>query len=459
MKAGLTGSRVRYLIPPLIALLLVVGVQLYSSAQVSAPTVPSSADVAPRDNGVVDSVPVTEVTSIGAVDTSDIDRRIAFWRARADANPRSELNWVYMGDLFDIKGRQTGDVSHFVAAKEAYAQAIAIAPEDSSAHAGAARIQATLHDFQGAVIEATRVLEIDPGANDAIGVIFDASIELGDLDNARLALSQLSDRVVTPAVTIRQARLAFVEGDTVRAHSLASDAIAEATAVGEPAGTLAFYQYSGAEYALLSGDLDAAQAGYADALESLPGYPLAVYGEGRVAYARGDTAKAISDLQAATAALPRPDMLAFLGDLYTLSGQADKAADQYATVDFIAQMAASSAGAVYDREYGLYLSDHGQDVAHALDLAQTESSVRHDAYGYDALAWALHANGRDADALVEMDKALAVGTVDAKLLIHAGLIQIANGHVSEGEGQIRQGLDLNPAFSPMVVESAREALR
>ncbi len=62
------------------------------------------------------------------------------------------------------------------------------------------------------------------------------------------------------------------------------DAIAEATAVAESAGTVAFYQYTGAEYALLSGDLDAAETGYADALESLPGYPLAVVrpGSGRV---------------------------------------------------------------------------------------------------------------------------------------------------------------------------------
>ena len=69
-------------------------------------------------------------------------------------------------------------------------------------------------------------------------------------------------------------------------------------------------------------------------------------------------------------------------------------ADEYATVDFIASMAASSsAGHVYDREYGLFLSDHGRNVAHALTLAQDELALRQDIYGYDAFAWALHANG------------------------------------------------------------------
>ena len=66
-------------------------------------------------------------------------------------------------------------------------------------------------------------------------------------------------------------------------------------------------------------------------------------------------------------------MLAFLGDLYALTGDTAKAADQYATVDFIASMTALvRRGHVYDREYGLFLSDHGRDVAQALTLAQDE---------------------------------------------------------------------------------------
>lgn len=459
IKAGLLQSRARYLVPPLVALLVVVGVQLYNGTSVPAPTTVTSAVGETHQEGVADPVPVTEVTSIGAVDTSDIDRRIAFWRARADENPRSELEWVYIGSLFDLKGRQTGDVSHFVAAQEAYDRAIAIAPNSGAAYGGAARIKATLHDFEGAVIEATKVLEIDPAANDAIGVIFDASIELGDLENARLALERLDDRIDSPAVTIREARLAFVGGDAVAAHQLALGASQEAFETAEQPSTIAFYEYSAAEYALLSGDLDAADHGYADAIASLPGFPLAVYGQARVAYARGDIGRAISLSEAATASVPRPDMLAFLGDLYALDGQADKAADQYATVEFIASMASESAGAVYDREYSVYLSDHGIQAEHALSLAQAESAVRHDAYGHDALAWALYANGRDAEALTEINRALATGTVDARLLIHAGLIQIANGDVSEGKNQIERGLDLHPAFSPVVIAMAREALR
>ena len=56
------------------------------------------------------------------------------------------------------------------------------------------------------------------------------------------------------------------------------------------------------------------------------------------------------------------------------------------------------------------------------------------------------------------NKALALGTADAKLLLHAGLIELANGHDAEGRAHLEQGLALNPAYSPLVVDAAREAL-
>ena len=145
---------------------------------------------------------------------------------------------------------------------------------------------------------------------------------------------------------------------------------ADDTAAGDLPTNIAFYDYTAAEYELLAGNLDAAQTDYERSLALLPGYPLSIFGEGRVAYARGDLPTAIALLQTATAALPRPDMLAFLGDLYALNGDSAKASDQYATVDFIASMTASSgAGHVYDREYGLFLSDHDRNPAQALTLA------------------------------------------------------------------------------------------
>ena len=83
----------------------------------------------------------------------------------------------------------------------------------------------------------------------------------------------------------------------------------------------------------------------------------------------------------------------YLGDLYALNGDQAAADAQYDTVEFIAGLSAAGSDQVYDREYAIFLSDHGRDASTAVELATAELEQRQDVYGYDTLAWALHADG------------------------------------------------------------------
>jgi tetratricopeptide (TPR) repeat protein len=412
-----------------------------------------------RGDEQTELLPVAEIVTAGTpVDTSDTDRRIAFWQARIDAGTASETEWVYVGDLLDLKGRQTGDLKHFVAARAAYATAIDIAPNSPAAHSGAARIMATLHDFEGALAAATRTLELDPFENGALGVMFDASVELGDIANAERALAILRERTNSPTVDIRAARLAYVSGDAATAVSLAHEAAAVSASLGEAASTTAFYNYVAAEYELLSGNLEAADAGYADALTLFPGYPIALYGQSRVAYALGDIERATTLAAQAVDASPRPDLVAFLGDLYAVAGNDAAAETQFARVDSIVQATNDSIGPVYAHEYARFLADHRRNPTLALELAEADAATAQDAYAFDTLAWAQRANGLHPEALATVDEALTRAGDDAMVLIHAGLIEIDNGLEAEGRAHIEQGLALKPVFSPVVIEEARAAI-
>lgn len=450
----------RYVIPPILALVLVAGFRVFETTTPVSPVVDGPISDQPPvvvDLPAGDLLPRTEVAPIGGVDVADTDRRIAFWQERLRTTPRSEQAWIYLGDLLDLKGRQTGDVGQFVAANDAYQAAISIAPRSSDAHAGAARMMITLHDFAGALAEATTTLEIDSSSDGALAVLFDASIELGDMDNAEQALELLTQRVTDPSITVRQARLAYVRGDTATAAALAVEAATDSAGQGDPPASVALFEFTAGEYSMLAGDPDSADSHYGAALRALPGYPLAVAGQGRAAFAHGDLEAAIGHYESAIAALPRPDLLAFLGDLHALTGNTAAAEEQYETVEFIASMA-TDGGRVYDREYALFLADHGRDTATSLRLAQAEIEQRQDVFAYDTLAWALHAVGREADALDAAHQALAFGTVDARLLVHAGLIELANGLDEEGTAHLEQAMALRPAFSPLVLQAAREAL-
>jgi hypothetical protein len=79
------------------------------------------------------------------------------------------------------------------------------------------------------------------------------------------------------------------------------------------------------------------------------------------------------------------------------------------------------------RTFSLYLATRGEDVAAALRLAQTELETRADVFTLDALAWAWMANGNAEQAWIFAQRAVAEGTQDVRLFLHAGVIASAVG--------------------------------
>jgi Flp pilus assembly protein TadD len=74
------------------------------------------------------------------------------------------------------------------------------------------------------------------------------------------------------------------------------------------------------------------------------------------------------------------------------------------------------------------------------------------------MAWALHTNGRDAEALEYADRAAALGWRNAAFGYHRGMILAALGRSAEAEAQLTDALAINPHFSPLHAPRARAAL-
>jgi Flp pilus assembly protein TadD len=123
----------------------------------------------------------------------------------------------------------------------------------------------------------------------------------------------------------------------------------------------------------------------------------------------------------------------------------------------IGSLAGEAAG-VHDRTLSLYLASRGEDPARALALAESELAARKDVYGYDALAWALLANGRAGEAREAMTEALALGTRDAKLLYHAGMIEAELGNTSAARDLLEDALATDASFDPLAVRAARATI-
>jgi len=103
-----------------------------------------------------------------------------------------------------------------------------------------------------------------------------------------------------------------------------------------------------------------------------------------------------------------------------------------------------------------YYTEHARRPAEGLRIARLEMDRRHDVRTLDIYAWALYVNGQPPEARRQIQKALAVGTRDAALYYHAGVIEAASGERSAALRYLQQSLDLNPTSE--VAAAARWAL-
>jgi tetratricopeptide (TPR) repeat protein len=399
--------------------------------------------------------PVTGPVSDEAVET--IDHSIAAWTANLGRNSKDFLSAGYLGLLYEARGRLTGNLDDYLRAQTATEQAIAALPGDLDAAAVHARLLQTLHDFPGALKEAQSILAQDPKAVQALATACDAQLELGDVNGAKAAFDSLQEMAPGPAVTARLSRLTFITGDSTAALSLAKQAYTEANAAGQTGAALGWYAYVVGTVSLATGSPAQALTWFDTAAAAWPDSFLVLGGEARAEAALGRDDAAITTLRQAIAIAPQPDTLTILGDLYALRGETKLADQQYATVEAIAHLAAVNEQ-VYNRQLVLFSVNHDRDLAQALTLADAELAVRKDAYGYDAEAWALLANGRAAEADAAMRQALAFGTKDALLSYHAGMIAAALGDTARARTMLQDAVSISGGLDPLAASKAAAAL-
>jgi tetratricopeptide (TPR) repeat protein len=457
-------------------LLAIVGAMLVVvvASQVAVRLAPAPATTKPAAGAfeptIVDLDPGTTTGSAsddgaaaGISATADVARiraNIEFWSARVKVDPDDFISSNRLGISEIELARSTGDLSAFARAEAAFAITLKRDPKNAAALGYRGSVLVSLHRFDEAATQARAVLQRLPNDPVALATLGDASLELGDIAAARDAYTKADAIARSAATTARLGHLAFIAGDGATAVANARAAVTAADEEGADGERAAFFRYQLADVLISTGDRAGAEKAYTDALAVDKNSFLAHSGLARADAADGDLDAAITQLSAAIAIVPQPEFLARRGDLYSLRaapGDAKLAAADYDTVEAIAQLAGEAAS-VYDRSLALYLANHGLDADRAVKLAGAELERRKDVYGYDAYAWTLLAAGRADEADAAMQTALAFGTVDAKLLYHAGMIDAALGRTDAARTHLQSTLDLDPSFDQLQVARARETL-
>jgi tetratricopeptide (TPR) repeat protein len=400
-----------------------------------------------RSRVVVVALVVLAASCAGPVSAqgTSTDQAIRLTQRQIQRHPQNATAYFKLGDAYIQKARQTGDPSYFTLAESALRRSLELAPQNAGAARHLAYVFSSRHEFVEAAAQAQKAIDLDSADSHAYGVLGDALLELGKYDDAGQAFDTMMRMDKSLYSLARLSGLRSLRGDPEGAIAELRRAIEAGRTTGEPPESIAWAQWQlGVEYFAV-GNLQAAEVQYLEALTSYPTYYRALASLAQVRAAQHRSEEAIDLYGRALGVIPFPEYAAGLGDLYTTLGRTEEASKQYALVEYIGRLNALNR-VVYNRELASFYADHDRKLDDALALARSELEIRHDIYGYDILAWALYKAGKLEEAVAPMTEALRLGTKDAKLYFHAGMIYQSVGQADRAREFLARALSTNPRF-------------
>jgi tetratricopeptide (TPR) repeat protein len=389
---------------------------------------------------------------------SATDNHIAYYQQLLKRNPQNPTAYFGLGDALIRKGRETGDPAYFNRAEEALKKSLDIMPQNAGALRHLAYVFYSRHEFTPAAVHARKAVEMNSDDADSYGVLGDALLEVGQYLEAEAAYKIMIELDRSLYSYSRLAGLKSLRGE----HAGAVDDLQRATAIGkaekQPAESIAWTEWQlGAEY-FAAGDLEKAEASYRRSLADYPNYYRALAGLAQLRAAQQRYDEAITLYQSAIGIIPMPEYIAALGDIYTKVGKLNDARRQYELVEYIGKLSAINR-VMYNRELAYFYADHDMKPLEGLELAKRELKYRKDIYAYDVVAWNLFRNGQFEEARGAINQALKLGTKDAKLFYHAGMIFNRLGDKRKAKDYLGRALATNPHFHVLFADNALRTLR
>jgi tetratricopeptide (TPR) repeat protein len=396
---------------------------------------------------------VKEIEAVPALSKSD--HEIATLAANARLTPHNAVVWAKLGDALMQKARETADASYYTRAEKAYRQALALNPKNITALVGMAWVNGGRHEFEQSIDWAHRALALDPGNNDAYGLIGDADVEMGNYTAAYADYQKMLDLRPDLSSYSRGGHLVWLMGDSRKAILLMVKAIGTGGPYAENTA------WCRAQLALILnslGALPAAENTIRAAVKVAPNNYQVLAALGKIEAAKKDFPAAIDAYRRSVAIVPTHDALTALGDLYRLTGDLPNAEKQYALVETIHRLQKAN-GVRGDWQIAQFDADHDRNLPEALSEMQAEYKTRPNVYVADTLAWCYYKNGRYQEAEEMSEKALSRRTPEASFLFHAGMIEAKLGDRVTAQNRLYQALSTNPNFSPVYAPVAVETLR
>ncbi|MFC5034501.1 tetratricopeptide repeat protein [Streptomyces fildesensis] len=384
-------------------------------------------------------------TSIGNV--------IGRLQVRLRRQPADAASWAQLGSAYVEQARLAVDPTLYPKAETALRRSLELRPDTNTvAQTGMAGLANARHQFIQARTWADQAVTGNPYAWAAYGALADALTQLGDDQGAEAAVQRMLDLHPSTASFTRAAYILELQGRTEEAAQALRRGLEDAS---NPADE-AFCQHYLGELAFNTGATTPALQRYRKALALDPSFTAALAGAARAEAALGQSDRAVTDYRTAISRVPQPQYVLELGELLESLGRPTEARAQYLVLEAEQKLFAIN-GVVDDLNLGQYQADHGNPRL-AVTLLTAEWGRRRSVLVADALSWALHRAGQDAQALPLAREANRLGWRDATVRYHRGVIEQSLGDDQPARTDLAGALAANPVFSPLHAPDARARL-
>ena len=372
---------------------------------------------------------------------SPAERSIAQAKRLIEKNPKDFEAYNALALALSRRARETSDVNYYTQAEEALQKSFAISPDNFDGARTHVWLLLGKHDFAAGLEEAKKLNKRMPDDIMTYGFLTDANAELGNYQDAESAAQMMLDLRPgsLPALT-RAAYLRELFGDSDGALELMSMAL-QSTPPREVEDA-AWILSQMAHLELAMGKTTEAEKNLQQALILFPGYHYALGNLAKVRIQQKHYEEAVQLLQQRYQSASHAENLFDLAAALQLAGRGEEATKAFAEFEQKSLLETNRADNS-NHELIFYYADYAHEPLKALEVAKREFARRHDVYTLDSCAWALHVNNQDQEARKQIEKALAVGIRDARLMRHAGEIALAMGDRAAAEKYLQQAADLN----------------
>jgi tetratricopeptide (TPR) repeat protein len=391
-----------------------------------------------------------------SADLADRDIQIAVWQKALAADSESAIALGQLAGLYMQRARESGDETNYVVA-EKYARRSAALRSNRNGSTFVTLASALLaqHRFAEADTVASRLVELEPDVTQYHSMLGEIKLELGDYDAARTQFDGLFAQRAHLSIAPRLARWMEITGHSDEARKLLYAALTDARKRKDmPREQLAWFHLRAGDIDLRNGRLRGARRSFEEGLQVAPDDYRLLSAMSRLEAVEGNPKAAIDYGERAMTIKLDPATLGIIGDAYASLGDTAQARDYLSTME----VAVAGQPGAYHRAWSLFLLDHDLRVGEVLANVKGELQTRRDVYGYDLLAWALYKSGRCREASAAMDSAMRMGTRDAMLFFHAGVIEHSLRNEARAKQHLTRALEINPRFHPTQPDLARAIL-